>query len=217
MCGRFSVSVLREVLEERFGAHMSALSYIPHYNAAPGQQLPIIKNHEPREITAATWGLVPFWVKDLSQAKPLINARSESVFAKPSFRQAALRRRCLVLADGFYEWQASPQRGKIPYRIALNTNEPFAFAGLYEEREGSSTFTIITTDANEMMAPIHNRMPVILERQAESLWLSNDAPMDELTNLLTPFPSDLMKAFAISTKVNSPAYDTPDVMAPVPK
>jgi putative SOS response-associated peptidase YedK len=157
-------------------------------------------------------------VKDLKAAPKPINARAETLADKPSFRALLQRRRCLVPADSFYEWQATAA-GKVPHRILLQSEEPFAFAGLWDEwldrqtGELRPTFTIITTEPNELMAPIHNRMPVILQgRAAEQAWLNDTLRLPDHQDLLQPYPAQLMREYIITTRVNSPAHNDPDVL-----
>jgi putative SOS response-associated peptidase YedK len=162
---------------------------------------------------------VPEWADGRPDVKPLINARAETVATKPFFRDAFKRTRCLVLADGFYEWKRTG-KGKIPYRIALKTEEPFAFAGIWStvhDGHGAvqQTFAILTTEANALVAQIHHRMPVILREQDEADWLNPRLSLDAAQALLAPFPADRLRMYEVSTKVNSPAYNTPDVLLPV--
>lgn len=218
MCGRYTTTAPRPVLEKRFEAAFKAEA-TPNYNAAPSQQLPVILNTEPGQIQLLQWGLVPGWVKDLKAAPKPINARAETLADKPSFQQLLQRRRCLVPADSFYEWQVTAA-GKVPHRILLQNEEPFAFAGLWDEwvdrqtGEVRPTFTIITTDPNELMASIHNRMPVILQgRDAELAWLDDAVSLPRHQQLLLPYPADLMRAYPVTTRVNSPANNDADVLA----
>ena len=163
------------------------------------------------------WGLIPFWVKDPKIGSRMINARAETVVERPIFREVFSKRRCLVLADGFYEWQKTPE-GKVPMRIVLKLGEPFGFAGLWatwKSADGQSvnSCTIITTTANSLMEPIHNRMPVILTRETESSWLDQKAESSELRALLVPYPANEMDAYEVSTLVNSPKNDSLEVIA----
>lgn len=216
MCGRTSLFVPQSVLEERFNA-TAVQPITPRYNIPPGDDLASIANETPTEIHQRQWGLVPHWVDDPDDWPKPINARAESVSEKPAFRDAFTNRRCLVLADGFYEWGG--ERGhKQPFRVTRTDEEPFAMAGLWdvwgtngEERE---TVTIITTDANETIAPIHDRMPVILEPGEETSWLEDTAD-EELQSLLDPFPADRTAAYPVSPAVNDPANDSPDIIEPV--
>ena len=218
MCGRYTITGDARQLAFRFGAEPPAGGVAARYNAAPTQQLPVIVNAEPTRIQLLTWGLVPAWGRDKTGGTGLINARLETAATRPSFREAWRQRRCLVLADGFYEWQRTA-RGKAPMRITLKSNEPFAFAGLWEEWRGPGdsalrTFTILTTTPNDLMAPIHKRMPVILRPEQEAAWLDMDADQD-WQRALGPFPSDLMTAYPVSARVNSPRYDDPSLIEPL--
>jgi putative SOS response-associated peptidase YedK len=208
-----------EALEERFHAQLSPDIAGPTYNAAPSQaQLAILHDH-PQTIVRAAWGFVPAWADGRSDIKPLINARAETAATKPFFRTAFKSHRCLVLADGFYEWRRTKE-GKRPYRIALKTEAPFAFAGLWSTIHDANgqvhpTFAILTTEANELVAHIHNRMPVILRPEDEVRWLEQELPVAAAQELLAPFPAGLMTAYEVSAKVNSPAYNTPEAVRAV--
>ena len=166
------------------------------------------------------WGLIPFWAKNRSIGSRMINARAETVVDKPSFRDAFRRRRCLVLADGFYEWQRTGS-GKRPMRVALRSGEPFAFAGIWSmwkdpEDNSIPTCAIITTSANELLRPIHHRMPVILPREMEGFWLDRSIQdPGALRSVLTPYPDDAMEAYEVSTLVNSVANDAPELITHV--
>lgn len=218
MCGRYMITTDAEQLALRFGAEAPAAGVAARYNAAPTQKLPVIVNAEPLRIQLNSWGLVPAWARDKTSGTGLINARLETAAERPSFRDAWRQRRCLVLADGFYEWQRTA-RGKVPMRITLKSNEPFAFAGLWEEWRGANepalrTFTILTTTPNDLMAPIHKRMPVILRPEQEAAWLDTEADRDWQREL-EPFPADLMAAYPVSSRVNSPRYDDPSLIEPL--
>ena len=219
MCGRYTVSTSAASLETRFHAQAPAGMFAPSYNAAPSHALPTIFNIEPHVITLSAWGFLPEWADGRRDVKPLINARAETAATKPFFRHAFRSKRCLVLADGFYEWKRAG-KDKLPYRIALKTEEPFAFAGIWSmvhDAQGHSrtTFAILTTDANALVAQIHNRMPVILHPQDEAAWLDPEVAPDQAQAFLAPFPAELMQAYPVSTRVNSPAYNTPEALAPV--
>ena len=216
MCGRYTMFTRAEALEERFRAVLASEDASPTYNAAPSQEQRIILSDNPGAIVRAAWGFVPEWADKKPEVKPVINARAESIATKPFFRTAFKQKRCLVLADGFYEWRRV-KGGKRPYRITLKTGEPFAFAGLWSsvhDRAGNqhTTFAIITTEANALVAQIHNRMPVILQEQDEADWLNPQLPLEEAQAMLVPFPAERMTAYEVSSKVNSPAHNTPDVM-----
>ena len=192
----------------------------PNYNVAPTQNvLTIINNGNNRRGGFMRWGLIPHWAKTPSIGNRMINARAETVVQKPAYRNAFKRRRCLVLADGFYEWQRAGKVKK-PMRIVMQSGEPFAFAGLWavwKDREGNTvpSCTIITTEANDLLQPIHNRMPVILPREMEQFWLDRDVQDSAaLENALISLPSELMKTYQVSTLVNSPRNNGPDILAP---
>ncbi len=218
MCGRYSLAIDYDALEDRFTLHGGLqMPLAPHYNIAPTQKVFTVVNEGPgNEARMMKWGLIPFWAKDPSIGNRMINAMAETVAEKPSFRQAYQKRRCLVIADGFYEWQKVPG-GKTPMRIIVGGGEPFGFAGLWEmwtspEQDLVYSCTIITTTPNELMAPIHSRMPVILPKEAEALWLDQDTDPAVLKDLLVPYPGS-METYEVSTLINSPRNDTPDVLA----
>ncbi len=217
MCGRFSLTTAEEILNERFRLAGGAEPYVARYNCAPTQMLAVVSNAEPHKISYYKWGLVPFWAKDLSIGNKLINARAETILEKPAFRNAFRARRCLVLSNGFFEWKKS-EKLKIPYYITLKNHEPFAMAGIWEiwETPGGErihSFSIITTAANDLMKPLHDRMPVILNPDDESDWINRDHSTGP-SHLLKPYPSNLMKATRISVLVNSPYNDNPDILVP---
>jgi putative SOS response-associated peptidase YedK len=224
MCGRFTLAINPADLATRFEVTQTQATenLRPRYNIAPMQKTVIIKDEQPAAFAMATWGLIPVWAKDPSIASKLINARGETVAEKPSFRTAFKKRRCLVLADGFYEWQKSADgKSKTPMHIHLASGEPFAMAGLWEnwkpqdapESDWRSTFTVITIGPNELMAPIHDRMPVILPRGRECDWLNPGGGVVELLDLLRPYPAELMSAYAVSTRVNSVRNDEAGLIA----
>lgn len=220
MCGRYTLAADAELIEGRFGVQLMGLPRIPRYNVAPTQDVLTIAGQGPRRAGMMRWGLVPSWAKDISVGNRMINARAETLAKRPAFRTALQRRRCLVVADGFYEW-ASVGNHRIPMRFTLKPGEPFAFAGLWERWKAPSgedifSCTIITTGPNDVMQPVHDRMPVILSREAESLWLEADAQdTDALTRLLVPFSAEEMDAYEVSPLVNSPRNDVPECIARV--
>ena len=212
MCWRTSLFAPPEVVRERFDAD-PVRPLEPRYNVSPGQDHPVIRNDATDEIRFPTWGLVPEW--DATGGSGHVNARAETLAEKPSFREAFAERRCLVLADGFYEWAETPT-GRQPYRIERADREPFAFAGLWEpaadgESEGGATFTIVTTEPNSVVEPIHRRMPAMLTPGEESRWL-RDGGRDPLD----PYPADELRAYPVSSAVNDPANDSPGVVEEVP-
>ena len=219
MCGRFTMATYAAALEERFRAHFSTEVAAPTYNAAPSQAQLTILNDHPDAIVRAAWGFVPEWADGRPDVKPLISARAETAATKPFFRDAFKRKRCLVLADGFYEWKRAG-KSKVPYRIALKTEEPFAFAGIWSTGHDAQgiehpTFAILTTEANALVSQIHNRMPVILREQDEKDWLNPRLSLDEAQALLGPLPAELLMMYEVSPKVNSPTFNVPEAVQPV--
>ena len=213
MCGRFTIFADPDRLAERFQASLPEGRLQPRYNAAPTQHLPVILNDGPPAIQLLQWGLIPFWAKDPAIGSRMINARSETLAEKPAFRAAFKKRRCLVLADGFYEWTKTPG-GKQPVRITLASGEPFAMAGLWETWDAPDgsllrTFTIVTGEPNALVAPIHNRMPAILRPEHEAIWLDNAAEPVIWQDLLRPYPAELMTAYPVSRRVNFVGNDEP--------
>ncbi len=197
----------------------------PRYNVAPTQPAPTVLNDGARALTFSRWGLIPFWAKDPDIGNRMINARVETVHQKPAFRSAFKKQRCLVVADGFYEWTAVPgQRRKQPMYIRLKSGAPFAFAGLWDrwrnpanpDGEPIISCTIITSEPNALVEQYHNRMAVILPPEHYEAWLDPaERSPDALFPLLKPFPAELMEAYPVSTRVNSPAYDDPSLIEPV--
>ena len=219
MCGRFTMATNPEALEERFHARLSTEIAVPTYNAAPSQAQLTILNDRPDAIVRAAWGFVPEWADGRPDVKPLINARAETVATKPFFRDAFKRKRCLILADSFYEWKRTG-KGKVPYRIALKTDEPFAFSGIWStvhDAQGGvqPTFAILTTESNTLVSQIHTRMPVILREQDEADWLNPSLALAAAQALLVPLPAELLMAYEVSPKVNSPTYNSLDLLQPV--
>ncbi|XWK89291.1 MAG: SOS response-associated peptidase [Phormidium sp.] len=222
MCGRYSFNQVAEAIADKFQVkEVPPLS--PRYNIAPTQQIATVSvNSESseRQLKMLRWGLIPSWAKDAKMGAKLINARAETVAEKPAFRSAFKKRRCLILADGFYEWQT--QNGeKQPFYFRLENGETFAFAGLWEhwekgEGEPIESCTILTTEANELMRPIHERMPVILESKNYEQWLDTEAKKVELLqSLLQPYPTEEMTAYPVSTKVNNPKNDRAECIQPI--
>ena len=230
MCGRYTLFIEQDDLEERFDARFDA-PFAPRYNMAPGQQLPVITNEDPKNVRRLEWGLIPSWAED--DRSGFINARAETVDEKPSFREAYERRRCLVLANGFYEW-VEDEGGKQPYRVAFEDDRPFAMAGLWERWEPETTqlglesfggdadtsdgtrnvretFTVLTTKPNDLVARYHHRMAVILEPEKERDWLAAHDPRE----LLEPVSGDEMRAYPVSTAINDPVTDHESLIDPI--
>lgn len=217
MCGRFQLSVKGKQISERFNVEVFDEFYKPNYNCAPSQKLPVITNSEPHKLGYFKWGLIPFWAKDPKIGNKLINTRAETILDKPSFKNAFKKRRCLIPANGFYEWKKDAN--KTPYRIFLKRETLFSMAGIWEtwkDAEGRAihSFSIITTQPNALMKQIHNRMPVILDQHNEEDWL-NETDEKMLQKLLKPYKPDKMDAFPIASLVNSPVNNTADIIKPV--
>ena len=223
MCGRFTLSSNLDDLQGRFGFKARDLEYRPRYNIAPTQAVMVVtldpKNGS-RQAESMRWGLVPFWAKDLKIGYRMINAQSETAATKPAFRAAFRKRRCLILADGFYEWRKNGKE-KIPTYIFQRSKSPFAFAGLWEtwkspEGDHIRSCTILTTTANELIQPIHNRMPVILSQETEPLWLdSMTEEAETLSQLLLPAPAEELTTIIVSNLVNSARNQGEECVLPV--
>lgn len=221
MCGRFVLISPGRVAAEHFSLRREP-QLEPRYNIAPSQQVAVVrvaKDSDERELVYVTWGLVPFWAKDRNIGYKMINAKSETVAQKPAFKAAFRERRCLVPADGFYEWKRDRNR-KQPYFIHNASGGLFAFGGLWErwhmpDGEVLESCTILTTGANELVAPIHDRMPVILHEQDYALWLDRmEKRPEKLSRLFEAYPAEKMSARAVSGRVNSPSNDDPSCLEP---
>ncbi len=221
MCGRFTLTADPAEIIEVFGDFTFPTKFSPRYNIAPTQPVLAIPNNPNRKADFFIWGLIPSWAKDPSIGNKLINARGETIAEKPSFRGGFKYKRCIIPTDGFYEWKASPgEKTKTPYFIHMKNRKPFAFAGLWDEWQSPDggavcTCTIITTEPNELMSTLHNRMPVILAPKDYALWL-DPAPQtpEKLVHLIKPFPADAMSAHPVSTLVNKPGNDRPECVVP---
>lgn len=219
MCGRYAI-VPSTAFTERFQIENLSEDLSPSYNVAPGSTMPVVVRNSPNRVVQMQWGLIPFWSRAPNTGYRTINARAETVATAPSFRHSFRKKRCLVPASGFYEWKQTAG-GKVPYYIRLTDTDLFAFAGLYDvwkdaEGNGRTTYTIITTTPNSLVAPIHNRMPVILAGKDEDLWLNNELSDPEpLLQLLKPYSADAMEAYAVSTAVNNPKNDGEELLQPV--
>lgn len=219
MCGRFVRKSDARTIAREFDVDEVAADLAPSYNVAPSQQVAVVMTEEKKRLVSMKWGLIPAWSDDPSIGNRLINARAETVAEKPSFREAFMRQRCLVIADGFYEWQ---KRGRTrqPYFIRLKTDQPFGFAGLYDVwtspgGEVITTCTIITSEPNETVKTLHDRMPVILSKEFEDAWLDPyNADHASLVQMLSPYSANEMEMHTVSALVNSPANDSPECMAP---
>jgi putative SOS response-associated peptidase YedK len=219
MCGRYSLIVIDD-LGKRFRIYDPTLGIRSHFNIAPSQTMPVIVRHECIRMVMMQWGLIPHWVKDPKKSMHPINAKAETLAEKPMFCGLLKSKRCLVPASGFYEWKTEGTR-KIPYYIHLKDSPVFAIAGLYDVwydtfNEAHPTYTIITTNANELVRPLHDRMPAILKREDESRWLDGDIPAsDEMKRILSPYPSGEMDVYPVSSRVNSPDADDERLIQPL--
>lgn len=216
MCGRYSLSKSKIELEERFQAEMLA-DFKPRYNIAPTQLVPVITSDAPKGFSFFYWGITPDFGQNKPVAQKLINAKAETVHEKISFKNSFQRRRCLIPADGFFEWKRLGKKTKIPYRFTLREEEIFSFAGIWEEYETVTgeiqhTFLILTTSPNEVVADVHDRMPLILSRESEKKWLDKYSSETELLNLLKPYPAELMLHYTVSPLVNSVQNDSPGII-----
>ena len=222
MCGRYTLAVQLDLIADRFASVAEFTQLAPRFNIAPGQLAPVVvSTDEKRQLRMMKWGLVPSWAKEESIGYKMINARAETLGEKPSFRKALEQRRCIIPADGFYEWRKEPDgKTKTPIRIVLKDRSLFGFAGLWErwrnpKSEDLLTFTIITTAPNSLVESVHNRMPVILSKEAENLWLGSSVRNTQsLTELLKPYAADQMEMFPVSRTVNNPRSDSPECIRP---
>ncbi len=221
MCGRFTQKVPWEKVKKEFAAEAAESNlFKPRYNIAPMQIVPIVRDSSnDRIISELKWGLVPLWAKDAEIGNRMINARAETLTEKPSFREAFRKRRCLIPTSGFYEWEKTGSGVKQPFYFYLKEKEVFGFAGLWEEwldketSEMLETFTIITTEANNVLKPVHDRMPVIIKAENYDEWLDPKIKDTErLEKLLAPYPANEMDSHTVSRAVNSPSEDSPQLI-----
>ncbi len=221
MCGRFALKTPPRSIQEHF--HLPETVVLsPRYNIAPSQEIAVVR-HLPgknsRQLDMLRWGLIPGWARDMKIGYKMINARGETLAQKPSFRAAFSKQRCLVVADGFYEWIHSGKT-KQPFYLHLKNRAVFGFAGLWESwqsPEGNrvESCTIITTSPNKLIEKIHDRMPVILHPEQYETWLQNSTPENSLQQLLMPYPADEMAAYPVSSEINSPKNDSPNCILPI--
>ena len=232
MCGRFARKSTQQVLADWFGVDLEDMPFFaPTFNAAPQSVQPVLRLNRDsggREFALMRWGLVPYWAKDTKMAYTTINARAEEIAGKATYRDALKKRRCLIPADAFYEWQKLGAKTRQPYAIALKSGEPYAFAGLWERWQPKvaptgpdeaplpvlETFTIVTTDPNQLMEPIHDRMPVLLERSNYDRWLEPGDPAQLPVDLLRPYPAEQMAAWKVSDRVGNVRNDDAQLLDP---
>lgn len=226
MCGRYLLSYdledIIKILQEKYEIRRPNIDYYePRFNISPGQEvLSIINDGSENRVGYLHWGFVPYWAKDINVGYKMINSRAETINSKPSFKHSLKHKRCVILANGFYEWKKEGSK-KSPYLFELKNKSIFSFAGLwssYKKDDNSKLYscTIITTSSNKLVKPIHNRMPVILNNESGKIWLNkNITDTDSLQSLLTSYDSNIMEAFKVSTLVNSIKVDTPDCIIPL--
>ncbi|MFO1464332.1 MAG: SOS response-associated peptidase [bacterium] len=219
MCGRYSLVEINKLLL-RYSIADSGFHFLPRYNIAPTQEVPIVVHEEKgNKLKSMKWGLVPHWAKDKRIGNSLINARAETIVEKPAFRSSFQKRRCLVPADAFYEWEKVGKQ-KVPLRILPKEKGIFSIAGIWDrwetpEKKDLLSFSIITTSPNDMMKPIHNRMPVILGLEDEDTWLNPESSKEHLLSLLKPCPEDYLEYYEVSRNLNNPANDRPELIQAV--
>jgi putative SOS response-associated peptidase YedK len=224
MCGRYTLFKINQILQAFPWIHEPPAEDVPRYNIAPTQPILVVANNRPDRFEHFHWGLIPSWAKDPAVGNRMINARAETLAEKPAFRTALRRRRCLVPADGFYEWKKDPDgKTKTPMHIRMKGGDVFAFAGLWDAwhaDDGSviPSCTLITTEPNKLLADIHDRMPVIIQREDYQRWLDpRERDASELAEMLKPYPASEMEARPVSRTVNSPKNDSPDCMESMSK
>src|SRR5262245_40764140 len=224
MCGRYTLHPTPEEIAERFGVEPVEEILAPRYNIAPSQIVPVVRRPQSgdglRELAGCKWGLIPYWAKDPKIGNNLINAKAGTISEKPSFKQALAKRRCLIPADGFFEWQKRGKGRSKPIYVRGREGGLFAFAGHWEagkapEGEKIESGTSITVEPNELISKIHHRMAAILRPDDEAAWIDPQSKIDDLLRLLRPYDSDELEAIPVSRAVNSPAQDSPACIAPV--
>ena len=216
MCGRYSLSKSKIELEERFQAEM-LVDFKPRYNIAPTQLVPVITSESPKGFSFFYWGITPDFAKNKPVSQKFINAKAETVNEKISFKSSFEKRRCLVPADGFYEWKKLGKKTKVPYRFTFANNEAFSFAGIWEEYENEKgeinhTFLILTTEPNRLVAEVHDRMPVILKKEDEKKWLDKYSSEENLLQMLKTYSADDMLSYTVSPLVNQVNNDSPGII-----
>ncbi len=220
MCTRYSLTKNKEAISKRFGVPIPE-SWKARFNVASGQSMPVITNRRADEVSTFKWGLIPNWSLDESVGNNLINAKAENILSKAPFKQSIKTQRCLILADGYYEWKKIGKT-KIPYRITLSSDEAFAFAGIWDFWENAkgeivNSFSIITTTSNNLITDINERMPVILSEESEQKWLSDKLTDQEIASFLVPYESEKMSYYQAHKVVNSAEYDYPECIQVAPK
>lgn len=220
MIERYSITADVENVRERFSVDVPDF-YKASYNAAPTQLLPVITSSSPQGLSLFYWGIPPGWAKNKSVSEKIVNLKTESLTDKPALKKAMLKRRCIIPADGFYAWKKVGKKTMIPYRFILADNGLFSFAGIWEDFEDDEgdenhTFIIMTTAANELVSPVTDRMPVILDRESEKVWLSKDADEASLLEQLKPYPAARINCYTVSPNIGTDTLNVPSLIIPAP-
>lgn len=220
MIDRYSISASTESIRDRFNVDLPH-NLPPHYNASPTQILPVITNTAPQGVSIFFWGTSPEWSKNKSLSEKIVNVHLEAIQERPALMKTMMKTRCIIPADGFYAWKQAGKKTFIPFRFVCKDQELFSFAGLWEEYEDTDgneiqTFTIVTVPANPLVATVHERMPVILNKTSEAKWLSKDSTETELLSLLTPYPDSSMNHYTVSPKIRETSIDVPSLIRPTP-
>jgi putative SOS response-associated peptidase YedK len=220
MCGRFALSAKTDDVEKLIPGLKSNIDIKPRYNIAPTQNISVIKNDGKKEISNLYWGLIPFWSKDPAIGQKMINARSETIFEKPAFKNPVRKKRCLIIASGFYEWEKSGKQ-KIPHYIRMKSGKPFTFAGIWDSWKNAddviiNSASIITTAADDFLQRLHDRMPVFIPEKFRELWVSDSyIPDSDIRKMLGSYPENELEMYQVTTKMNSPLFESEECIVPV--
>lgn len=220
MIDRYTITATADAVRERFSVDLPSF-YAPSYNARPTKLLPVITSNAPAGVSQFYWGTSPEWANNKTLSEKIVNVRAESIAEKPALKRALTKTRCIVPADGFYAWKRSGKKSFIPFRFVAKDQDLFSFAGLWEEYEdtdGNSfhTFTLLTTTANDLVAQVYERMPVLLDPQTESVWLNKDSSEPDLMQVLKPYASERMNYYSVSPRIGDNAVDVPSLILPTP-
>lgn len=220
MIERYSITASPEKIKQRFNTDVLE-TYSPNFNAAPTHLLPVITSASPQGISTFYWGTSPDWAKNKTLSEKIINIRTESILEKPMLKKGMMKNRCLVPADGFYAWKKVGKKTSIPYRMVTNDRELFSFAGVWEEFEDTDgnefhTFSIITTVSEGIVATIHDRMPAILTREAEAVWLDQQSSESDLMSVLIPYSPEKINHYPVSPRINNANTNIPSLIVPTP-
>lgn len=220
MIERYSITAPSTKIKQRFNADVLD-TYVPNYNAAPTQLLPVINIASPEGVSIFYWGTSPAWSKNKTLSEKIVNVRAESIVEKPVLKKALMKNRCIVPADGFYAWKKIGKKTSIPYRIVTSDQELFSFAGIWDEFDDTDgvefhTFSIITTVSTGIAATIHERMPVIFDREKEEIWLDKYSTESDLMNLLTPYSAEKINHYPVSPRINNANTNVPSLIIPTP-